>query len=107
MLSVSRYGNRAGAANKMKTVGRIESAWRYPVKSMRGEELRQAFVGFAGVYGDRFYAFVSSAAQKGFPYLTAREKETMLLYKPAYREAEYMMMPPNLAEAEALPPGVT
>ncbi len=31
----------------------VESLWRYPVKSMRGEELRDAFVGFSGAYGDR------------------------------------------------------
>jgi uncharacterized protein len=91
----------------MKVVGQVESLWRYPVKSMSGEELHQAFAGFAGIYGDRFYAFVSSAAPKGFPYLTAREKENMLLYRPAYRHPEHMMEPPNLAEAEALAPGVT
>jgi MOSC domain-containing protein len=51
----------------MKVVGKIESLWRYPVKSMRGEELQEAFVGFPGVYSDRLYAFRSSAAPKGFP----------------------------------------
>lgn len=85
----------------MKIVGRVESLWRYPVKSMRGEKLQQAFLGFSGVYGDRFYAFVSSAAPKKFPYLTGREKETMLLYRPVYRNPELMLQPPNLAEAEA------
>lgn len=69
----------------MSTVGRIESLWRYPVKSMRGEELQEAFMGFSGVYGDRLYAFHSSAAPKGFPYLTGREQEQLLLYRPAYR----------------------
>lgn len=48
----------------MRVVGKIESLWRYPVKSMRGEELHEAFVGFPGIYGDRLYAFRSSAAQK-------------------------------------------
>jgi uncharacterized protein YcbX len=91
----------------MNVVGRVESLWRYPVKSMRGEELRESFAGFAGVYGDRCYAFVSSAAPKGFPYLTGREKEEMLLYRPAYRHRERMAKPPNLVEAEALAPGVT
>jgi uncharacterized protein len=36
----------------MPTIGKVESLWRYPVKSMRGEEISRAFVGFAGVYGD-------------------------------------------------------
>jgi len=88
-------------------VGRVDSLWRYPVKSMRGEELRQAFAGFSGVYGDRVYAFRSSAAPNGFPYLTAREHQKMLAYRPVYRYPEKMVAPPNLADAEALAPGVT
>ena len=51
----------------MSIVGQVESVWRYPVKSMRGEELAEAFVGFAGVYGDRLFAFRSSARPKGSP----------------------------------------
>jgi uncharacterized protein YcbX len=88
-------------------VGHVESLWRYPVKSMRGEQLQEAFVGFAGIYGDRLYAFRSSAAPNGFPYLTGREQAQLLLYRPAYRNLEKMMKPPNLADAEALAPGVT
>jgi uncharacterized protein YcbX len=91
----------------MEIVGRVESLWRYPVKSMRGEALRVAFAGFPGVYGDRLYAFRSSAAPKGFPYLTGREQPQMLLYSSAYRHGERIVMPPNLAEAQALEPGVT
>ena len=91
----------------MKIVGRVESLWRYPVKSMRGEELARAFVGFGGIYGDRGYAFLSAGAMAGFPYLTARDKETMLLYGPVYRHAERMGQPPNLVEAAALGPGVS
>jgi uncharacterized protein len=91
----------------MKLVGQVESVWRYPVKSMRGEELREAFVGFGGVYGDRLHAFRSSAAPKGFPYLTGREQQRMLLYQPVYRDPEQMAKPPNLAEAEAIGPRIT
>ena len=91
----------------MRTVGRIQSLWRYPVKSMRGEELAEAFCGFSGVYGDRCYAFASSAAMKAFPYLTGREQPQLLLYQPIYRHSTQMAQPPNLAEAEALGPGVT
>src|SRR5919197_554515 len=91
----------------MKAVGKIESLWRYPVKSMRGEELQEAFVGFPGVYGDRLYAFRSSAAPKGFPYLTGREQEVLLLYRPRFRHPERATKPGNLAEAEAIEPGLT
>jgi hypothetical protein len=46
-------------------------------------------------------------APKGFPYLTGRELETMLLYQPRYRNPEPMTKPANLAEAEAIGPGLT
>jgi uncharacterized protein len=91
----------------MSIVGQVESLWRYPVKSMRGEELAEAFVGFAGVYGDRLFAFKSSARPKGFPFLTGREQEEMLLYRPRFRHPEKAGRPPNLAEAERVAPGAT
>jgi Uncharacterized Fe-S protein len=88
-------------------VGRVESIWRYPVKSMRGEKLSAAFAGFSGIYGDRVYAFKSSAAPKGFPYLTGREQGLMLQCRAAFRHKERLETPPNLADAEKLGPGVT
>ena len=91
----------------MELIGTVESLWRYPVKGMRGEALQEAFVGFPGVYGDRLYAFRNSVAPKGFPYLTSRELETMLLCQPRYRNPERMTKPANLAEAEAIAPGLT
>ncbi len=91
----------------MKVVGKIESLWRYPVKSMRGEELHEAFAGFPGVYGDRLYAFRSSVAPKGFPWLTGRELEALLLYRPMYRHPERTSKPDNLAEAQAIGSGLT
>src|SRR5947209_5633907 len=91
----------------MDVVGRVESLWRYPVKSMRGERLPEAFAGFSGVYGDRLYAFLSSRAAKGFPFFTAREQEEMLKFRAVFRYPEAMAHPPNLAEAQALGPGVT
>lgn len=90
----------------MKTVGTVESLWRYPVKSMGGEELAESFLGFAGVYGDRCYAFKSSAARKGFPYLNANVQQQMLLYRPRFRHPERASKPPNLAEAMSIAPGV-
>jgi hypothetical protein len=91
----------------MKIVGTIESLWRYPVKSMRGQQLESAFTGFSGVYGDRIYAFHDDGAPAGFPYLTAREREHMLLFQPRFRNADRANKPENQAEAEALAPGVT
>jgi uncharacterized protein YcbX len=35
----------------MEPIGTLETVCRYPVKSMAGEELGEAFVGFAGLMG--------------------------------------------------------
>lgn len=91
----------------MSQVGTVASLWRYPVKSMAGERLDEAFVGFSGVYGDRLYAFRSSAAPKGFPFLTAREQRFLLSCRPRFRQPESAARPSNLLEAQALAPGVT
>jgi MOSC domain-containing protein len=86
----------------MTIVGKIESLWRYPVKSMRGEELDEAFAGFSGIYGDRLFAFESSASPKGFPYLTAREQRRLLQYRPRFRYPDKASRPINLTEAESM-----
>ncbi|HKS96951.1 MAG TPA: MOSC domain-containing protein [Terriglobia bacterium] len=90
----------------MSIVGNVESLWRYPVKSMRGEQMDEAFVGFAGIFGDRLFAFRGEARPKAFPYLTGREQATMLLYRPRFRHPEKAMKPPNWAEAENAGPGL-
>jgi len=91
----------------MSAIGTVESLWRYPVKSMRGEELDEVFAGFSGVYGDRLFAFSSSASPNGFPFLTGREQRQMLRYRPRFRQPEKAARPINQVEAEKLPPGVT
>jgi hypothetical protein len=91
----------------MTVVGKVDSLWRYPVKSMRGEELKEAFLGFSGIYGDRMFAFRRPDGPKGFPYLTGREQEEMLLYRPRFRHSAKAAQPANLAEAESIGPGIT
>ena len=91
----------------MSVIGTVESLWRYPVKSMRGEELDEMFAGYAGVYGDRLFAFASSASRKGFPFFTGRDQRQMLRYRPRFRHPDKAARPINLTEAESLPPGVT
>jgi len=90
----------------MSVIGKVDSLWRYPVKSMRGESLDEAFLGFSGVYGDRLFAVKSSKSPKGFPYLTARDLHEMVLYQPAFVNADKAAVPINLAEAESLAPGL-
>src|SRR5262249_6647150 len=77
------------------------------VKSMRGHELDGAFVGFSGIYGDRIFAFRSSASRKGFPYFTATTQPKLLGYRPFFRHPEKAAQPINLAEAQNIAPGLT
>jgi uncharacterized protein len=86
----------------MSLIGTVESLWRYPVKSMRGEELDEMFAGYAGVYGDRVFAFTSSLSSKGFPFFTGREQRQMIRYRPRFRDPDKATRPVDLAEAEKL-----
>src|SRR5947207_10646901 len=88
----------------MPVIGRVESVWRYPVKSMAGEELPEIYASFAGVWGDRLFAFKSSATPAGFPYLTGREAHQLLIYRPRFRDPQKAAKPANLAEAEEISP---
>src|SRR5438874_5705463 len=85
----------------MSIIGKIDSLWRYPVKSMRGEELDEAFAGYSGTYGDRIFAFRSSANHKGFPYPTARELRKLLQFRLRFRFPDKAARPVNLTEAES------
>jgi uncharacterized protein len=86
----------------MSIIGTVDSLWRYPVKSMRGEELEEAFAGYAGIYGDRLFAFRSSGSPPGFPYFTAREQRKLLQYRPRFRFPDKAARPINLTEAESM-----
>jgi uncharacterized protein YcbX len=84
----------------MSIVGKVESLWRYPVKSMRGEELQELFAGYAGVYGDRLFAFASSANANGFPFFTGRDQRQLIRYRARFRNPEKAARPVNLSDAE-------
>jgi len=62
--------------------------------------LDEIFAGYAGVYGDRVFAFVSAASPKGFPWFTGREQRQMLRYRPRFRNPESTARPVNLSDAE-------
>lgn len=90
----------------MSIVGKVESLWRYPVKSMRGEEMDELFASYGGIYGDRLFAFASSASDKGFPFFTGREQNDMIRYRPRFRHPERAARPLNFAEAQKLSPNI-
>lgn len=63
-------------------LGRISAIFRYPVKSMGGERLEVAKLGWHGIEGDRRLAFRRLTDTSGFPWLTASKLPELLLYKP-------------------------
>ncbi|TSC74959.1 MAG: MOSC domain containing protein [Parcubacteria group bacterium Gr01-1014_33] len=68
----------------MQKIGTIELIRRYPVKSMKGEDLDAVFVSYIGLRGDRIYAFVDETNTSNFPWMTARQISELLLYKPRF-----------------------
>ena len=90
----------------MSQIGTIESIWRYPVKSMRGETVDEVFVSFAGVMGDRLYGIVNGDGNPAFPWFTIRDYEQLLLYQPRYKNHSATLQPENLAAAQKMPPGI-
>ena len=68
----------------MEQIGTLKHLRRYPVKSMAGEDLAEAYVSYSGLLGDRVYAFVQRDGNPEFPWLTARQVEEMLLFRPKF-----------------------
>jgi uncharacterized protein YcbX len=67
-------------------VGHVEAIFRYPVKSMGGERLDAAKLGWHGLDGDRRLAFRRMEDRGGFPWLTAGRLPDLLLFAPCRRE---------------------
>src|SRR5438105_14270999 len=60
----SGSGGAAMSHSAQTAVGTVVSLWRYPVKSMMGEELNAAEVTELGLLGDRAYALVDGSDGK-------------------------------------------
>jgi uncharacterized protein YcbX len=63
-------------------IGRVEALYRYPVKSMAGEPLASAELGWHGLAGDRRLALRRTADRSGFPWLTASKLRELILFAP-------------------------
>ena len=51
-------------AETTTTIGKVVSIWRYPVKSILGEELNSSYVTEHGLIGDRVYALIDEETGK-------------------------------------------
>jgi hypothetical protein len=67
-------------------IGHVEAIFRYPVKSMGGERLEVARLGWHGLDGDRRLAFRRIDDRSGFPWLSASKLPDLLLFVPQRRE---------------------
>jgi uncharacterized protein len=66
-------------------IGHVEAIFRYPVKSMRGEQLEFASLGWHGIDGDRRLGFRRLDFPGGFPWLSATKLPELLLFAPHRR----------------------
>src|SRR5271170_6488147 len=67
-------------------IGQVEAIFRYPVKSMGGERLEEANLGWHGLEGDRRLAFRRMEDRSGFPWLSAGKLPDLVLFTPQRRE---------------------
>src|SRR5215469_14915510 len=67
-------------------IGRVEAIFRYPVKSMAGERLKVARLGWHGLDGDRRLAFRRLDNNSGFPWLTASQLPELVGFTPSRRD---------------------
>jgi hypothetical protein len=67
-------------------IGAVEAIFRYPVKSLGGERLEVAKLGWYGLEGDRRLAFRRKDDLSGMPWLTASKLPELLLFAPHRRE---------------------
>ena len=65
-------------------VGSVVTLWRYPVKSMLGEELNASNVTERGLAGDRGYALVDSADGKIASAKNPRKWPRMFQFRAAF-----------------------
>ncbi len=63
-------------------IGEVGALFRYPVKSMSGERLEAADLGWHGLDGDRRLALRRTEDSSGFPWLSATRLPELILFTP-------------------------
>ena len=81
-------------------IGHIAALGRFPVKSMGGEALDEAALGWSGIVGDRQWAFVKAPAHSRFPWFTGRDHSSINAWRAMYAEGA----DPKLATPQVIAP---
>ena len=86
-------------------IGQVEAIFRYPIKSMRGEPLDAARLGWHGFDGDRRLAFRRVDEGGGNPWLTASRLPDLISFSPMLPQDENSDAPTHVRtpEGEELP----
>lgn len=87
-------------------IGQIEAIFRYPVKSMRGESLDDAALGWYGIDGDRRFGLRRVDDRGVFPFLSASRLPDLVRFTPLRRDEANAGGPPThvrTPEGEELP----
>jgi len=86
-------------------IGQVEALFRYPVKSMGGEPLEEANLGWHGLEGDRRMAFRRLDNHSEFPWLSASKLPDLLRFAPHREDGAQGILPTHIRtpDGEALP----
>jgi uncharacterized protein len=86
-------------------LGEVEAVFRYPVKSMAGERLEGADLGWHGFEGDRRLAFRRLNDRSSFPWLSASKLPDLLLFAPHRDNGAQGELPTHIRtpDGESLP----
>jgi uncharacterized protein YcbX len=84
-------------------IGHVEAIFRYPVKSMAGEGLEVASLGWHGLDGDRRLALRRLDDRSGFPWLTASKLPELLLFAPQRHAAGDLPTHVRTPDGEEMP----
>jgi uncharacterized protein YcbX len=108
-----QVGDLTGAGQRIEVgsgvppieLGQIEAIFRYPVKSMRGEPLDAARLGWHGLDGDRRLAFRRLDDRGGFPWLNASKLPDLILFAPRREDGNREELPTHVLtpEGEEMP----
>ena len=81
-------------------IGWVEAIFRYPVKSMAGERLEAARLGWHGLEGDRRLAFRRINERSGMPWLTASKLPDLLRFTPRREDGAAGEIPTHIRTPE-------